>query len=100
MRGDDVVIDDRGELNSNVVLGHTDLLGYLDDLNLDIDLNEGLAEGIDLDKAGVDCLVEFAEFGDEADISLAYALIRVRAAYAAGNRAEGSNNSTDAVDCW
>jgi len=75
------------------------LLGHLDDLDLDIDLNERLAERVDLDEAGVDCLVEFAELGDEADISLPYALVGVRAAYAAWNRAEGSNNSTDAVDC-
>lgn len=40
--GDDVVVDDGGKMNSDIVLGHTDLLGDFADLDLDIDRDEAL----------------------------------------------------------
>lgn len=37
VRGDDVVVDYGGQVQSDIVLGHADLAGDLDDLDLDID---------------------------------------------------------------
>ena len=94
----DVVVDDRGEVHADVVLGHADLLGYLDNLDLDVDLDQVLAEGVDLDEARVDGLVELAELGDETDVALANSLIRVRAADAAGDRTNRSDDCAKGVD--
>lgn len=100
VRAHDVVIDDRGEVQGDVVFGHADLLRDLDDLNLDIDLDQALGERVDLDQAGIDGLVEFAELGDQADIALVHVLVRVGTKDAAWNGAQGSNASAKAVDCF
>ena len=68
--GGDVVVDDGGEVQGDVVFSHADLLGDLDDLDLDVDLDELLGQGVDLNKAGVDSAVEAAKLGDETDIAL------------------------------
>jgi len=39
-------------------------------LDLDVDAEEGLGEGVDEGEAGVDCAGEAAEFGDETDATL------------------------------
>jgi len=57
-----------------------------DDLDLDVDLDQALAQRIDLHQAGIDCAVETAEFRDQADITLRDGLIWVRADNAAWNR--------------
>lgn len=98
VRADDVVVDDAGEVEVDIVLGHAHLLGDLDDLNLDIDLDKALGQRVDLNQAGVDCLVELAELGDQADVTLADVLIRIGAADAARNRAEGSHARAEGVD--
>lgn len=95
---DDVVVDDGGQVQSDVVLGHAGLLGDLGDLDLDVDLNEPLAERVDLDQARVDGLVEFAELRDETDIALADALVRVGAADAAGDSSQGTDDGAGSVD--
>jgi len=74
-----VVVDDGGELNSDVVFSHTHLLWDLADLDLNVDLNELLRQGIDLDKTWVDGAVETAKFGNETHVSLGDGLVRVRA---------------------
>lgn len=99
VRGDDVVVDDRSELQRDIVLGHADLHWDLDDLDLDVNLDQALAQGVDLDEAGIDGLVEPAKLGDQADVALADALERVRAADAAGDGAHGSDNGADGIDC-
>lgn len=99
MGADDVVVDDRGEVEGDVVLGHADLLGDLDDLNLDVDLDEALRKRVDLDEARIDGLVEPAKLGDKTDITLVHVLIGVWTADAAGNCADGANNGAEAVDC-
>lgn len=98
VRADDVVVDDRGEVECDIVLGHADLLRNLDDLNLDVDLDQALGERVDLDQARVDSLVEFAKFGNQANITLVHVLVWVRANDAAWNRAQGSDTGTQAVD--
>lgn len=98
VRADDVVVDNTGEVEVDVVLGHAHLLGDLDDLDLDVDLDEALGQGVDLNQARVDCLVEFAELGDQADVALADVLIRVGAADAAWDRAQGSHAGAEGVD--
>lgn len=67
-------------------------------MDLDVDLEEPFAEGIDLDQAGVDGLVEAAKLGDEADIALLYVLVRVREADEAGDGAEGPEAGAEGVD--
>lgn len=98
VRGDDVVVDDRGQAQGDVVLGHADLLGDLCDLDLDVHLEEVLAERVDLDQTRVDGLVELAKLGDETDVALLDALERVGADDAAGNSAHGTDDGTESVD--
>lgn len=93
VRRHDAVVDDGGEPQGDVILCHADLLGHLDELNLDVDLDEALRERVDLDETWVDCAREAAELGDEANVALIDGLVRVRADDAAWNRAA----STDAV---
>lgn len=57
--------------------------GRTNDLNLDVDLNELLGQGIDLDETWVDGAVEATEFGDQTDVSLADRLVGVGADNAA-----------------
>lgn len=95
---DNMVVDDGRQVERDVVLGHADLLGDLDDLDLDVDLNEALGEGVDLDKARVDSLVEFAKLGDQTNVTLVHVLVRVRADDAAWNGTQGSNKGTKTVD--
>lgn len=71
----DVVVDDRGQGEVHIVLGHADLSGNFDDLDLDVDLDEVLGEWVDLDKTGIDCTRETAELGDQTDISLCDRLV-------------------------
>ena len=75
-----MVVNDGGELNSDIVLCHADLLWDLADLNLDVDLNELLGQRVDLDKTWVDRAVEAAEFGNQPHVSLGDRLVRVRTA--------------------
>lgn len=99
VRSNDVVVDDGREAQSNVVLGHADLLRDLSGLNLDIDLDQTLAEGVYLDETRVDGLVETTELGDETDITLLDILVRVGADDAAGDGAHGSDDGAEGVDC-
>jgi hypothetical protein len=46
------------------------LAGYLDDLNLDVDLDEALRERVDVDKTRVNGASEATELGDEPNITL------------------------------
>ena len=98
VRRRDVVVDDGRQLHRHVVLGHAHLLGHLDDLDLDVDLDEPLAERVDLDEARVDGLVELAELRHQAHVALADLLVRVRAADAAGDGAEGARAHAEGVD--
>lgn len=48
-----MVVDDGGQIQSDIVLCHTDLTRYLDYLDLDVDLDETLGEWVDLDQTGI-----------------------------------------------
>ena len=98
VRGGDVVVDDRGQVDGDVVLGQAGLLGHLDDLDLDVDLDELLRQRVDLDQARVDGAVEAAELGDEADVALADGLVGVGAKDAAGDGAAGADDGSKGVD--
>lgn len=95
----DVVVDDGGEVDVDVVLGHADLAGHLDDLDLDVHLDEFLREWVDLDKTRVDSPVEAAEFGDEADVALVDGLVGVGTNDAAGDRTAEAHPATQGIDC-
>lgn len=97
--GDDVVVDDAREVEVHIVLGHTDLLGDLDDLDLDVHLNEALGEGVDLDEARVDGPVELAKLGDQAYVALLDVLKGVGATDTAGDGTHSSDAGTEGVDC-
>lgn len=94
VRAHNVVVDDGGEVKSDVVLGHADLLGDLDNLDLDVDLDETLRKWVDLDETGVDGLVEAAELGDEADVALVHVLVRIRAANTAWDSTDRTDDGT------
>lgn len=94
-----MIVDNRGQAQSDIVLGHAGLLRHLCDLDLHIDLNESLAERVDLDQTGVDSLVETTELGDETNMALVDVLIRVGADDAAGNCTTCSNTCAKIVNC-
>lgn len=98
VRGDDVVVDDGGEAEGDVVFGHANLLWDFGDLNLDIDLDEVLAERVDLDKTGVDGPVELSKLGDETNVTLLDSLKRVGTADAAGDSSHGTHAGTKSID--
>lgn len=99
VRADDVIVDDRGQVQGDIVLGHADLLGDFNDLNLDIDLDNALRQRINFDQAWVNSLVEAAKFGDEADVALVDILVRVGAADATWNGAESTDEGSQTVNC-
>jgi len=98
VRRHDVIVDNGGDLQGDVVFGHDGLEGDLDDLDLDVHGDEALAEGVDLDEAWIDGLVEAAEFGDQADAALLDCFVGVRAADAAWDRAEGADYDAEGVN--
>lgn len=51
--GSDLVVDDGGEIESDIVLGHANLARHFDDLDLDIHGLETFADGVDLDETRV-----------------------------------------------
>jgi hypothetical protein len=98
VRGGDAVVDDRGELQRNVILGHADLLGNFDNLDLDINLDKLLGERVDVDKTRVDSAGKSTELSYQANVSLVHGLVRVRAADAAGNSTKGTDDSSKSID--
>lgn len=60
----DVVVDDGGEVEVDVILGHANLSRDLDDLDLDVDGAEIFTERVDVDETWVDGAFETTEFGD------------------------------------
>ena len=95
----DVVVNHRGELQVDVIFGHADLLGHLDDLDLDVDLDEFFRERVDLDQTGVDGAIEATKLGDQADISLRHWFVGVGANNTAGNCAAETDHCTQRIDC-
>ena len=53
-----LVVNDRGKVQSNVVLGHANLAWNFDDLNLDVDSSKVLTERVDFDQTGIDGALE------------------------------------------
>ena len=51
---DDLVVDDRGEVESDIVLGHANLARHLDNLDLDVHGGEALAQQVSLHQTGID----------------------------------------------
>jgi hypothetical protein len=94
----DAVVDDRRQIERHVVLGHADLLGHLDNLNLDIDLDEILRERVDIDETWVDSALEATELGDQTDVSLVHWLVWVRAHETTGNRSESADAAAQCVN--
>lgn len=70
---------------------------HTNNLNFDIDLDESLTERVDLDKTGIDGLVEFSELGDQTNISLVHLLVRVRATYDAGKGSKSARAGTKSI---
>jgi hypothetical protein len=98
VRRGDMVVNDGRKVEGNVVFCHADLARHLDDLDLDIDLDEALGERIDVYETGVDGASEFAELGDEADITLRNRFVWVGTHNAARNGAAEANAGPEAVD--
>ena len=117
--GGDVVVDDGGYLEGDVVLGDTDLFGDLyrynlsicicnrkegswrhrtNNLNLDVYLDQLFRERIDLDKTGVDRAVETTKLCDETDVSLTDWLIWVWTDDTAGNGTAGTDDRSEVID--
>ena len=104
-----MVVNDGGQVESDVVLGHADLLGHLcryklaivevcafvdvhtNNLNLDIDLNETFTERVNLDETGINSAIESTELGNQTDVTLRDRFVGVGTANAAGESSHGSN---------
>ena len=99
VRARDVVVYHRCELDADVILGHTDLLGDLDDLDLDIDFGEAFAEWVDAYETGIDGTGEAPELSDEPDVALFDGSVWVGADDAAGDSATETNEGAEGVDC-
>ena len=93
-----MVVDDGGQVQCDIVLGHADLTRDLDDLDLDIDLDEALGERVDLDETWVDSTCEAAEFGDQPDVTLRDRLVGVGADEAARDSSAETDAATQVVD--
>lgn len=87
-----MVVDDRCQIERDVVLGHAHLSRNFNNLDLDIDLDETLRERVDVDETWVDGAREATELGDETDITLVDGLVGVGTDDAARN----GTTSTDA----
>lgn len=98
VRARNVVVDDAGQVQRDIVLGHTDLARNFDNLDLDVDLDQAFGEGIDLDETRVDGARKSSKASDETDIALVDGLVRVRADDTAGNRTEGADAASEGVD--
>ena len=68
------------------------------DLNLDIDLNESFAEGVDLDKSRIDSTIESSKLGDQSNVSLGDWLVWVGAEDTTWDSAHSSNARTESID--
>ena len=95
----DMIVNDRGEVEGDVVLCHADLTGYFDDLDLDINLDEALRERVDLNQSRIHGAVEAPEFGDKADVSLRDGLVWIRAEDAARDCTTKSKQGAEVVYC-
>lgn len=73
-------------MDRQYVVRHTDYL------NLHIDLDELLAQGIDLDETRINRTVESAEFGHETDIALLDGLVGIWADAATRNGTQEANS--------
>ena len=82
-----MVVDDRGQIESDVVLCHTHLSGHFDDLDLDIDLDKSFRQRVDVNKTWVDGASELSELGDQTDVSLRHRFVWIGADDAAGDGA-------------
>ena len=98
MRRNDVVVNDGSKAKGDIVLGHAELLWDFGNLNFDIDLNETLAERVDLDQTRVDSLVKATELRNQANIPLVNTLVWVGANDAAGDCAQGTDAGAEGVD--
>lgn len=98
MRHCDVIVDNAGKIEGDIVLGHTDLAGHLDDLDLDVDLDQALRKGIDLDETWVDGTIEATEFSDQTNVSLRDGFVWIRADDTAGDCAEETDEGAQRGD--
>lgn len=69
-----------------------------DELDLDVDLNKPLRQGVDLHKTRIHCAVKAAEFGDQTNLSLKDCFVCIGADNAARNSATGADNNSKVVD--
>lgn len=109
----DLVVDDGGEIEGDIVLGHANLARHFDDLNLDIHGLDLFADGVDLDEARVHGALEAAsmsmdnsgeigshepsELGNQANFTLGDRLEWIRATDTAGNSSQESNAFTQSM---
>lgn len=74
------------KVNGHVIARHTNYLDF------HIDLDQLLAQRVDLDETGINSTVESAEFGHETDIALLDGLVGIWADAAARNGAQAANS--------
>ena len=71
---------------------------HTDNLDLHIDLNKTFAERVDLDETRIDCAIESAKLGDQANVTLRDRLVRVRTDDTARNGTHSSDAGTQSID--
>ena len=99
VRRGNVVVDDRSQIESNIVFGHAHLSWYFDNLNLNVNLNKSFRQRIDVDKTRIDSSCEFPELRDQTNVTLADRLVWIGTDNAAGNGSCETNARSKSVDC-
>lgn len=94
-----VIVDDRSQVECNIVLGHAHLTWHLDNLDLDIDLDESFGQWVDLDQTRVDSSRKATELGDQTHVTLRHRLVGVGADNAAGDGTQETNAASQGIDC-
>ena len=94
----DAVVNDRRQRERDIVLGHADLLGHLDNLDLNVDLHKLLGERVDVDETRVDGACKTTKLGNKTYVALADGLVWVGTDDAAWNSAEGAHAAAEGVD--
>lgn len=90
-------VNDRVQFQADIVLCRYSLLGYSDQLNLDIDDSQTFTARIDLDETRIDGLVELTKSTDKSDGSLLdlFEGVRARAAWELTKRTSAATNAID-----
>jgi hypothetical protein len=71
-----LVVDDRGQIESDIVLGHANLAGYFDDLDLNVDGRKMFTQGVNFDQTRIERTLE-----STTGVSIPFVALQARLPY-------------------